>query len=324
MGDRDGNFVEQFQTTGFDSRVWELYLYAALEDTGYEVEQPEPAPDFMLHAGRELWALEATTTNLREGEKQPQVGSEAELLEFLKHELPIRLGSPLFTKLQKNYASNEKLAGLPFVLGLECFVSNGSMFHSESPLGSYLYGIHSSPIRNADGTLSVRHEPIAEHRVGDKVIPSGFFNQPGAEQISAVLFSNSGTVGKFTRMGYQQGIAADRLWVGRYGYRANTDPDASLPLFFAEEVGNRPERWSDGMVVFHNPNARYPLPDAMLSKVAVNYALIDERIQHTSSPFHVFSSQTFTVTAPPGADIEIARRRGLEKLRLETAAAAAS
>lgn len=34
MGDRDGNFRQQFQTTGFDSRVWELYLYAALGDVG--------------------------------------------------------------------------------------------------------------------------------------------------------------------------------------------------------------------------------------------------------------------------------------------------
>jgi len=27
--DADGNFVEQFQTTGFDQRIWELYLFAA-------------------------------------------------------------------------------------------------------------------------------------------------------------------------------------------------------------------------------------------------------------------------------------------------------
>lgn len=28
--DADGNFVEQFQTTGFDARIWELYLFAML------------------------------------------------------------------------------------------------------------------------------------------------------------------------------------------------------------------------------------------------------------------------------------------------------
>jgi hypothetical protein len=26
--DPDGNFIEQFQTTGFDARLWELYLFA--------------------------------------------------------------------------------------------------------------------------------------------------------------------------------------------------------------------------------------------------------------------------------------------------------
>jgi hypothetical protein len=30
--DPDGNFIEQFQTTGFDARIWELYLYAYLVD----------------------------------------------------------------------------------------------------------------------------------------------------------------------------------------------------------------------------------------------------------------------------------------------------
>jgi hypothetical protein len=32
MGDRDGNFVQQFQTDGFDARTWELYLHATLSD----------------------------------------------------------------------------------------------------------------------------------------------------------------------------------------------------------------------------------------------------------------------------------------------------
>ena len=31
--DPDRNFVEQFQTTGFDSRIWELYLYAMLSES---------------------------------------------------------------------------------------------------------------------------------------------------------------------------------------------------------------------------------------------------------------------------------------------------
>jgi hypothetical protein len=33
--DADGNFVEQFQTTGFNARLWELYLFTTLVETGY-------------------------------------------------------------------------------------------------------------------------------------------------------------------------------------------------------------------------------------------------------------------------------------------------
>jgi hypothetical protein len=313
MGDRDGNFREQFQTSGFDARVWELYLFAALEEAGFKIDQPDPAPDFLLTRAELRWALEATTANLRHREGPPQIGSKEELLAFLNHELPIRLGSPLFSKLKANYPGREELAEFPFVLGLECFVSPSSMFFSEAPLGSYLYGLQSIPEYDKDGRLRVHHAPITEHRLGEKVIPSGFFKQAGAEQISAILFSNSGTVAKFDRMGYQQGIANDRLWMGRYGFRADEDPNASSPLFFIEEVGAHKERWTDGLVLFHNPNARQPLPDDALDEVTLSYAYKGKQIRHTNAP-HVFSSQTLTVPAPRGHGVETARLIGRYQL----------
>ena len=36
--DVDGNFVQQFQSTGFDARLWELYLYALFTEQGYGFE----------------------------------------------------------------------------------------------------------------------------------------------------------------------------------------------------------------------------------------------------------------------------------------------
>ena len=44
--DADGNFVEQFQTTGFDTRLWELYLFAALVESGYIFDKTFAMPDF--------------------------------------------------------------------------------------------------------------------------------------------------------------------------------------------------------------------------------------------------------------------------------------
>ncbi len=57
--DVDGNFVEQFQTTAFDSRIWELYLYAALLELGLFVNKEHEAPDFEVGDGRDKVFIEA-------------------------------------------------------------------------------------------------------------------------------------------------------------------------------------------------------------------------------------------------------------------------
>jgi len=37
--DIDGNFIEQFQTTGFDSRIWELYLFSYFIEDSFEMDR---------------------------------------------------------------------------------------------------------------------------------------------------------------------------------------------------------------------------------------------------------------------------------------------
>ena len=37
-------------------------------------------------------------------------------------------------------------------------------------------------------------------------MPSGFFDEPGAANVSAVIFSNAGTLSKFDRMGIIAGF----------------------------------------------------------------------------------------------------------------------
>jgi hypothetical protein len=70
--DVDGNFVEQFQTTGFDARIWELYLFAALTEAGFRVKRPKPAPDMLAQGIHGEFALEATTsTRQRTRERDP-------------------------------------------------------------------------------------------------------------------------------------------------------------------------------------------------------------------------------------------------------------
>jgi hypothetical protein len=63
FNDSDGNFIEQFQTTGFDARVFELYLHAVLIEQGYIVSRPKPNPDFVAQRQGLAFSIEATTTN---------------------------------------------------------------------------------------------------------------------------------------------------------------------------------------------------------------------------------------------------------------------
>ena len=61
--DSDGNFIKDFQTTGFNSRLWELYLFAALVETGFSLNRSHSQPDFIASSRGQEIAIEATTVN---------------------------------------------------------------------------------------------------------------------------------------------------------------------------------------------------------------------------------------------------------------------
>ena len=46
--DIDGNFIEQFQSTGFDARLWELYLNTYLNEEQLFFDRKHHAPDFVV------------------------------------------------------------------------------------------------------------------------------------------------------------------------------------------------------------------------------------------------------------------------------------
>ena len=295
MRDRDGNFVQQFQTEGFDARTWELYLYATFEALQFDIDMSYDAPDFLLAGRGTDWAVEATTANpsvegIVEAPEEPDARAA-----YVREELPIRLGSPLLSKLRRAYWALPHVDGRPFVIALQSFATEDSLHFADTAITDLLYGIRTTGRRRADGTLEVISTPIEQH-VGSKTIPSNFFAQPDAEHVSAVLWSNSGTVGKFGRMGYQQGLASAGLRMIRFGSRYVMDPNASEPATFTYEVGSRYEGWAEGMVVIHNPTAVRPLPLEVLPE-ALQHELIDGRVVSTVPSFAPFNSLTFTVVA---------------------------
>src|SRR5258706_8340579 len=58
----DPHFVTEFQGKGFDARVWELCLFAMLEEQGCSFDRTYRQPDFLVKCAGDVIGIEATTT----------------------------------------------------------------------------------------------------------------------------------------------------------------------------------------------------------------------------------------------------------------------
>jgi hypothetical protein len=264
--DVDGNFVEQFQTTGFDARVWELYLFAAFVEMGYRVDRTLAVPDFTCESIDHEFCVEATTVGPTRIKGQivppPPRDTPEQQRVFMREYMPIKYAGPLTAKLAKRYWEKPNVAGKPLVLAIADFHAPQSMTASRSGLPVYLNGIDYTWHHDAEGRLHIQPFKIDQHEFNGKVVPSGFFNLPGSEHISAVVFSNSGTLPKFNRMGLLAGFGSPRVRMFRQGLAVDQNPNAAVPrpFFHAVHEAGYAETWCEGLEVHHNPRALIPLP----------------------------------------------------------------
>jgi hypothetical protein len=254
----------------FDARTFEIYLHALFTEGGHAIDRTHGRPDFLISRDGLTVAVEAVTANLPpKPDYQPYVqtyrgpprGPE-DAIHYLGHEVQIRFGSPLYSKLKKAYWKLPHVEGRPLVLAIENFHGDASLTISSTSLSEYLFGVKHRHHFDDEGNLVVEADAVAEH-VGSKTIPSNFFKQPGAENISAVSFSNTGTVPKFNRIGQEGHHRSKQVRMIRYGTCYDHDPNATAPNTFAYEVGdlNFPaELWRQGSVMIHNPHALHPIP----------------------------------------------------------------
>ncbi len=299
--DIDGNFVEQFQTTGFDSRLWELFLFMYFNEEKLFIKRNYNAPDFIVEKCGMSVAVEAVIVGrhqnnpLKYSRSINNVPLPSNILEKNENEMPIRFGSPLFSKLKKEYWKLPHVKGKPLVFAIADFHDDQSMLWSSTALINYLYGVKYEFHYNDEGQLVIIPQKIKVHKLGNKIIPSGFFSQPNVENISAVLFSASGTISKFNRIGRQAGFAAKDVIMIRIGTCHNHDPNASLPHVFEYIVDeNCYETWGEGISMFHNPNALYPIPEDLFPSIA-HHHFIDGQIVSKLPKFYPYASVTYNI-----------------------------
>jgi hypothetical protein len=270
--DLDGNYVQQFQTTGFDARIWELYLFATFVEMGFAIERIHAIPDFSCAGLLGEFCVEAVTVNPTQTKgggtvASPPTSTPEEIRIFQKEYMPIKYAGALTSKLAKRYWEKPSVAGKPLLFAIHDFHAPMSMIYTRSALPIYLYGYDWDWSYDKDNTLRIQPRKVASHNWSHKKdIPSGFFNLEGSENISAVVFSNSGTISKFNRMGLLAGFGSGHVKMIRIGTAFNHDPNAVEPLKFKQSVNdpNYRETWTEGLDIYHNPNALHPIPLELL------------------------------------------------------------
>jgi hypothetical protein len=228
--DLDGNLARDFQTQGYSARIWELYLLFAFREMNWAICHHHAAPDFHLVKGQNEVFVEATTVNAEDpmtiaGGSKPPPGPPINFWEFIEKEMTLKFGSPLHSKLSKRYWDLPHVQEKPLVLAIADFHAPASMIWSHTALSIYLNGLSATVIEGEDGQITGKEKPIPAFAKGtNRIVP--FFEQPDSEHISAVLFSNAGTIAKFNRMGVRAGFGDPFINLRRRGGWNDPRPDA--------------------------------------------------------------------------------------------------
>jgi hypothetical protein len=112
--------------------------------------------------------------------------------------------------------------------------------------------------------------------------------------VAAVVFSDSGTISKFNRMGLLAGFGSPRLRLERVGFAVDHDPNATEPKRFRHSLNDPAyeESWAEGLEVWHNPRAKNPLDARTLPTVAHLRLLAGGQIESLTLDWHPLGSMT--------------------------------
>jgi len=272
FNDIDGNLIEQFQTTGFNQRLWELLLYQFFKENQFLIRREGDNPDFFISKSVFEIAVEAVTSNATDNDieteelikktlnfKNPEERKLAQ--RQIIDQTTIKLGSALFSKLSKKYWDKEHIKGKPLILAIEAFHHSHANNFPDYKIISYLYGFVIKHETYAEGKTISKNEFINEYTYKDKTIPYGFFNLPDSENISAIIFTNTGNIDKFNRMGSQNGYSNKNVILIRVGTYHTLEKAEYFEYYVGS--GKHTETWSEGFSIFHNPKALFPIPKEM-------------------------------------------------------------
>lgn len=305
--DIDGNFIDQFQSlNGFDSRIFELYLFCFFREQSFSFKRDFEAPDFIVNKiGIEI-AIEAVTIS-RKSENIKHIAdykpkSQEEIISELENNVPLMFGSAIYDKVKKKYWEKEHVQNKPFLIAIADFHDTMSMTWTFNSLLEYLYGYRYNNYKHSEtGELIINPEKIDFFlKSNGTKIPAGFFLDKANKNISAILFSSTATLSKFNRIGRQAGMGNKKSLSIRNMIVYNHDENVDKPdvvKYLVDENAN--ETWSEGIVIYHNPNALYPLdPTLFEDSVAQCFFDLKSKLVRSLMP-KIFPYASYTMNIIP-------------------------
>ncbi|WP_334424783.1 hypothetical protein [Acinetobacter nosocomialis] len=283
--DRDNKFVKEFQTT-FESSLMELYLNKILKSENIDIDYKHNAPDFVCNKNGSSFCIEATIAN-PEKDGQPAYGFTEDYLNFdidfkeFNRKSIIRIANSIVTKSQKytrSYCKYPHVIGKPFILGLNSFDRPHSHFIGHRGLMAVLYGIY----LNEERAISEKLNYIPRERMdfiekdNGAEIQLGFFTTPEYEHISGVIYNPYANWGKVQAL-------AEVTEANKYTYfnaLYTTDEVSEEALTPDIRNGIPKEEYSesifDGLYIFHNPHAKYPIPEFLFNHPEIAHFSLNE------------------------------------------------
>lgn len=277
--DKDNKAKTEFQTT-FHSTFWELYLHAVFKEMGFFTSQQYDRPDFIINKPVELYVeavvseiskdgLPEKLRTLEDVERNLYPISTREEFAHLIDEAIVRHSNSFFSKLKK-YRGFEKKDKLirgyieldwvspdkPYIIAICSYdqIAYGREFIYS--MFALLYGKYFDPLTKSYSNKSSIKKPGT-----DSDIKLGLFNDASCNDVSAIIFSNTLTLGKLASLHKSKNYSSDIILNIRHF------PDE--PKFRLHEVTQEnPEILLDGLYVFHNPYASNPLDIQIFSQLA--------------------------------------------------------
>ncbi len=259
--DRDGKFVEEFQTT-FNSGFWELYLFAVLKKYGMAVDFSFDRPDFCVP--RLGLNIEATIASNAQGAEPEHVrlGAPPADLNAFNMRTIIRLSNSLtkkHRKYQQSYALLDHVRDRAFVVAVANFDQPYSFLSSHRPIDAVLHGYYVDEERFMAGGREGRltgEELMTVMKANGSPVDLGLFTTPAYKEISAVIFNGCATMGKARALSSDPN--PDIVFTA---FRLNTK--SHTPHIIKCRKKSYEENLLDGLRVYHNPFATHPLDPAL-------------------------------------------------------------